>query len=402
MAGKSQIPNWRKRGVTYDPETEGDSVRCRLCGRWFRTISWSHLAKEHGTATVDEYKERFSLVYVAAEELRQRLSDIGTRWTPKVVLREIKQRHRLGKSLHHGVVCDEAGGLRLAAASHFGSWGNAVEQAGFDYAAVCREGKVLVWTKERIVKEIRRYRRSRTALNTMAIILHDRNLYSAGRKYFGSWRAAIEAAGMDYDEIKVRRMNYTLEEIKSALQRLHKSGRLLLAMEMKKNPKHKTLYTSCVTHYGNFQKAVEAAGIDYHAFRAAKLGESRRKELLRAIVKHYGSSTRPSVPDRLYVQAVNLYGNWATAVAAAGLDRSVIRPIPRVWTPEKVLAQIHKRRQQDKPLNSSAVLLDHNALYLAACRHWKSWKAAVEAAGYDYESIRLPAARPLAIRQQRE
>jgi len=56
------------------------------------------------------------------------------------------------------------------------------------------------WTRQRIVEEIRQ-------MHSSGVDLSQRNVMQVnGRgRYYGTWRAAVEAAGIDYDTVRRRR-----------------------------------------------------------------------------------------------------------------------------------------------------------------------------------------------------
>lgn len=58
------------------------------------------------------------------------------------------------------------------------------------------------WTKERIIEEILKRRKRRRGLHSYRMMREDPKLYRAARHHFGSWRAAVEAAGLDYEKFR--------------------------------------------------------------------------------------------------------------------------------------------------------------------------------------------------------
>jgi hypothetical protein len=88
----------------------------------------------------------------------------------------------------------------------------------------------------------------------------------------------------------------------------------------------------------------------------------------------------------LYGAAVRHFKNWKGAITAAGLTyESITKRKPTgYWTREKVIQTI----QSLETKHSSAVRKSHSDLYNAALRLFRSWKAAVVAAGYNYEEVR--------------
>ena len=76
----------------------------------------------------------------------------------------------------------------------FGSWTKAVIAAGINPERLQR---VPAWTKERVLESI-----LLRALNNQPMgsrTVKPRNLADAGAKYFGTWRSALAAAGVEHN-----------------------------------------------------------------------------------------------------------------------------------------------------------------------------------------------------------
>jgi len=84
--------------------------------------------------------------------------------------------------------------LVSAAKRDFGSWRDAVAAAG----GLAGPTK---WTRERVVEAIRFEQEQGLPVNSVAMMKRNRNLYAAGRRRFGTWAAALEAATGEPDPI---------------------------------------------------------------------------------------------------------------------------------------------------------------------------------------------------------
>jgi hypothetical protein len=73
------------------------------------------------------------------------------------------------------------------------------------------------WTRESIVAEIHRLDRSGHALSWSQA---PRLLVKSADYHFGSWRAAIEAAGLDYGTVRISRAPYSDAELVDRLRAL--------------------------------------------------------------------------------------------------------------------------------------------------------------------------------------
>jgi len=58
------------------------------------------------------------------------------------------------------------------------------------------------------------------------------------------------------------------------------------------------------------------------------------------------------------------------------------------WTPDKILEEVRALKASGVSLLSGNVQHEHNQLYSAACRHFGNWSSAVDAAGFSYDEIR--------------
>ena len=109
------------------------------------------------------------------------------RWSREMILAAIGERHKRGLPLLPSVVEKEDCALVSAAARVFGNWRKALLAAGVDPSTVYRAKEQ--WSKERIIAEIRRLgqdvrQKGKPLLKKAAV------------RYFGSWPAALDAAGV--------------------------------------------------------------------------------------------------------------------------------------------------------------------------------------------------------------
>ncbi|MGD0094586.1 MAG: hypothetical protein ABSE73_32145 [Planctomycetota bacterium] len=116
----------------------------------------------------------------------------GERWPPAKILMIIRNLSRRHRPLTKTQLERRYGSMLSAARRLFGSWSKAVLAAGVDPARLQR---VVPWTRERVIEAIltRALRNEPLA----AQVTHPRSLVEAGRRFFGSWAAAVEAAGLD-------------------------------------------------------------------------------------------------------------------------------------------------------------------------------------------------------------
>lgn len=91
--------------------------------------------------------------------------------------------------------------MHFNAVQYFGSWENALTNAGVKFSGIrfLNTPRKIKWSKERVLDEIMALYEKGEKLNTTSVNIM---LYNYGRKYFGSWKDAIGACGMNYEELK--------------------------------------------------------------------------------------------------------------------------------------------------------------------------------------------------------
>lgn len=155
-------------------------------------------------------------------------------------------------------------------------------------------------------------------------------LLRAATRYFGSWRVAVEFAGLNYDDIR-RYKTWSRDRIVERTRELHEKGEDLS------------------WRYVSTQ-------VDPQLAAAA----TKRK--------HFGS--------------------WRNAVAAAGLDYGQIRRY-REWDENTITQRLRELNEQGIDLNAKNIEEYDITLITAARRRFDSWDRALTAAGLDFKKIVL-------------
>jgi hypothetical protein len=96
------------------------------------------------------------------------------------------------------------------------------------------------------------------------------------RSHFGNWREAIEAAGLDYDNIKRIKQKWSREEILEQIRMHQAAGHDLLNPAFK--IKHRNLYLAACAHryFGSWRRAIQAAGLDHETMRETRVWTKER------------------------------------------------------------------------------------------------------------------------------
>ena len=189
----------------------------------------------------------------------------------------------------------------------------------------------MVWDKPEIIRAIKKLHKQGKDLSYNAMTRRAQPLVSAAAYHFGSYRSAVEKAGIDYASV-VRRPRWTRPLIIGLIKTAKRSG--------------DDLHWSAVT--------------------------KRRDELGRAAF----ASLQP-----------RLFGSWDRALSAAGLDADEVNRY-RKWNKNTVVYELRSRSRNEEPLNSGAVQQEDPGLHAAAVRHFASYDAALRAARLDPGEVR--------------
>src|SRR5690349_17572421 len=170
------------------------------------------------------------------------------------------------------------------------------------------------WSREAVAREILCRQQAGQPLNYRAVEQEELRLICAACYYFGTWRAALEAAGLDYERIRKHR-SWSRERIVARIRELHAAG---------------------------------------HDLSWATVSRSAEPRMAASAVK----------PSR--------FGSWRAAIEAAGLSYAEVSRYRR-WTPERILHELRLLARSGQPLHSKAMQRDHCALFTAARRRFGSW-----------------------------
>ncbi len=305
-----------------------DFIICGLCRKSFRAISNTHLVRSHGFDAehpIEDYKERFNVSSAECEETRER------------------QIHSYQDTLE-------------------------------------RQGKR--WTPARVVREIAGRAGRLEPLNAKTVVKCRQQLMLAARTFFGSWDAALAAAGVQAEQVRLR-SRWTPETILERIRGLAGSGASLSYTAC--DAKESGLGQAARRAFGTWAGALQAAGLD------ASRVETRRRwtperilEEIRRLDEKAGMLESASREKALVKAARRRWGSWEDAVAAAGRAPVSTSPSVRRWDSLRVLEEIRKRAEEGRSLQPRVVLSECGGLWSAARRRFGTWAEAVRTAGVEY------------------
>ena len=189
----------------------------------------------------------------------------------------------------------------------------------------------MVWDKNEIIQALKKLHKQGEDISYNSLTLKMQSLVSASAYHFGSYRIAVQQAGIDYAEVS-RRPRWTKTSIIKLIKDARRNGG--------------DLYWSAVC--------------------------KRRDDL--------GKAAFASLQPRLF-------GSWDRALHAAGLDADDINQY-RKWTKEMVVTELKARHRESMPLNSGAIQKEDPGLHAAAVRHFSGYDDALRAARLDPQKVR--------------
>ena len=201
--------------------------------------------------------------------------------------------------------------------------------ANFQTQVICADR--MVWDKAEILQTLKKLHKQGDDLSYNALTRRMQSLISASAYHFGSYRRAVEQAGIDYAAIS-RRPRWS----KTAIIKLIKEGK--------------------------------RSGEDLHWSAITK----RQDDMGRAAF----ASLQP-----------RLFGSWDRALHAAGLDADDINRY-RKWTRDTIVTELKARHREGEPLNSGAIQREDPSLHAAAVRHFAGYDHALQAAKLDPAKVR--------------
>ncbi len=188
-----------------------------------------------------------------------------------------------------------------------------------------------VWTREKLVETIRELHAAGVDLSPTAIQHTHSAMFSSARSrsHFGTWRAAVEAAGLDYDGIKRVRQRWSRDGILQQIRTHHNNGDDLLDPDFK--TAHRDLYLAASAHryFGSWRRAITAAGLDHETMRESRIWT--RARIIRTI-QEMAAQNRPLSWGFIEVSCPGIYraarrrehfGSWHAALVAAGVGGSL-------------------------------------------------------------------------------
>lgn len=214
-----------------------------------------------------------------------------------------------------------------------------------------------IWSRAKIVAVIRELHDQGVDLSPTAIQKSHSALFSSARSrsHFGTWRAAIVAAELDYDQIKRLQQRWSRESILDQIRDCHAAGEELLHPDFK--ARHRSLYLAACAHryFGSWRRAVETAGLNHETMREERVWTRARIE---RTIRDLASQNQPLSWSKVESKCPGIYraarrpenfGSWQNALATAGVTAKPERRGRRAGTRHASLSprSSHSARVQE-------------------------------------------------------
>lgn len=243
-------------------------------------------------------------------------------WNKPRLIQKIRQLYRSGEDMSYNAMCRKLQALVSASAYHFGSYRRAVQAADLDYAAIIRRPR---WTRQAVIKEIKKGFRAGEDLNWSSVTKRRDELGHAAfaalqPRLFGRWDKALQAAGLDPDEIS-RYRHWDIPNILYELRRRKREGESLNSGALQHEDPG--LHAAAVRNYKTYDDALRAAGINPAKVRQRHTWT--KKEVVAALRKRMNGSLAMGNSDlrehepALYGAAVRIFGTFSAARRGSGL-----------------------------------------------------------------------------------
>jgi hypothetical protein len=251
-----------------------------------------------------------------------------TAWDKEHIVKALRQLQKRGAELSYNKLARKNQSLVSAAAYHFGSYRKAIERAGIDYATISRRPR---WTKQAIIAQIKQARRKGEDLHWAAVTKRRDELGLAAfaslqPRLFGRWDRALQAAGLDADDVAMYR-RWDRHSILFELRGLARDREPLNSGAIQKEDPG--LHAAAVRHFGGYDAALRAAKLEPSDHRQRRRWS---KELVLTELKSiFRSKKRPTTAvlrqnhSALYGAAARFFGGIPAALSAAGVRRSAAK-----------------------------------------------------------------------------
>jgi hypothetical protein len=240
------------------------------------------------------------------------------------------------------------------------------------------------WERAQIILKLQELAAAGVKLNCARILEHAEGYYSSILREFGSTEAALKAAGVDY----YGKVKWNRQKVLDELRKLHREGKDLAYSRVQ--PGNPGLARAAATLFGGYPRAVEALGLKYERPRTAQWSQERILSELRSLVDSGVEANGRAIRranSRLFAACRAYFGRVSEALGLAGIPYQPPRKPLAGWERSQVLQRLRELDEEGEDLRYAAMKKKHSALFFAARYYFDAYIAAVKQAGLDYDRI---------------
>jgi hypothetical protein len=293
--------------------------------------------------------------------------------TRATVVADLRALARAGVRMTASDVVD-AGRNDVLSAAHRYFGGFIAARAAAGLAAPPARPREVRWGRAAVIATLRRAHAHGEPLSHSRA---DRDLFRGALSSFRTWRAAIEAAGIDYATVQLRQHHYTDDELLDVLRDLHRRHPAMTVSELQLCPPHGNLLRQ---RFGDARAVARSIGIKDWPRRAQPVPPSAAQTLraLRARAragKSYGPKALAQDAPQVALGAVHHFGGVAAAVKAAGIPP--VRNARRQALVDELLREIRQRAARRRSMRRVDALRDAPGMLRRAEFYFGTWARAV-------------------------
>jgi hypothetical protein len=312
------------------------------------------------------------------------------------ILGEIERRQRAGESVRHTEVVAGKWGQPLVkrAGDLFGSWNAALftagiePEAGYSHWPMADRGAILAELRQR--KRVgESLRSSRVAKEKWGRALRDR-----AEKLFGSWNAALRAAGIEPLKENSPWGRASEDAILAEIRRRERAGESFQTTKVEREKWGSPLMNRVRVLFGSWTVALLKAGVQLppgltspwiKADRAVILSEIRGRARASESLRYSKVAAEPW-GTALLKRAETLFDSWNAALLAAGVEPpdAVVSPWPTA-SKAAILREIRRRMRAGKSVRFTDIQQEKwgKPLLRRGGTLFSSWNATLLAAGIE-------------------
>lgn len=201
-------------------------------------------------------------------------------WYPNMIRQHILSRYGV-EPLNSHYYATTYPSVYAAADRIFGSWEAAITMCGLDYSQIRKYKR---WSNTAVIDRIRQLHEEGQPISSQSVQVNHKSLYMAAIKRFRGWKRAVEAAGIDYRQIRLRR-SLSKTELRQQILELYRKKVDLSYTNMRNNYQYLLASGSKKLGDGSWARARLRCGIKVN-YRIENRGLSKRNAENQEPVQH--------------------------------------------------------------------------------------------------------------------